>query len=243
MIKNIFLILLFFVLILFSCKKDNVQNDNPNNDNQNTTTPLPTNLPDGNFEQWTLSEQGTYEEPSTGWWATLNILKNLGGPGSVFKINDVNTGNYAAKLVSSMWGDLLISGIMLSGTFDFNAPNMMIQGKPFIQKPLKLTGYYKYISVNSDSAAIYANITYYNNNASKRDTIAEARFPVLTSTNNYTFFEIDFNYLINNINPDSITIVFASSADGANFNGQAGSTLFIDDVSLILPSDKKIRLF
>lgn len=231
-----FLILIILSVSIYSCKKDPAPLPDDNNDtNNNATTPLPTNLPDGNFEQWALSAQSTFEEPASGWWTTLNVLKNLGGPETVFKVSDKNTGAYAAKLVTGMWNDLLIPGLLISGTFDFNAPNMVIQGKPFTQKPLKLKGYYKYTSVNGDSAAIYSNITRYNTQTSQRDTIAEVRFPVLNTVSAYTLFEIDYNYLLTDVTPDSLTIVFSSSADGANFNGQTGSTLFIDDISLLLP--------
>lgn len=240
MLKKYFFYILIISGTFSACKKDPAPPPGDNNDtNNNTTTPLPTNLPDGNFEQWALSAQSTFEEPASGWWTTLNVLKNLGGPETVFKVSDKNTGAYAAKLVTGMWNDLLIPGLLISGTFDFNAPNMVIQGKPFTEKALKLKGYYKYTSVNGDSAAIYANLTLYNTQSLMRDTVAEVRFPVLNTVTAYTYFEMDFNYLLTGINPDSLTLVFSSSADGANFNGQAGSTLFVDDISLVLPGNKK----
>jgi len=233
-------IILVLLILVFSCKKEEKEDDNTNN------TPvipaLPTNVPDGDFEQWTLSAQSTYEEPSSGWWTSLNVLKNLGGPESIKKTTDAHTGNYAAKLITSQWGELIIPGILLSGIFDFNAPNMIIEGKPFTEKPLKIKGYYKYTSVNGDSAAIYANITKYNLQTSRRDTIADARLAVLNTVQEYTMFDLDFDYFITGQTPDSISIVFASSADGGNFNGAIGSTLYIDDVSLVLQNGSKLKI-
>ena len=226
--------------LTISCKKEPI-NDKPD-DTDNSSVPMVSNIPNGDFEQWALSAENTYEEPSTGWWTSLNVLKNLGGPETLLKTNDKHTGAYAAKLETKAWDNLMIPGLLLTGTFDFAAPNMVIQGKPFTEKPLKLKGYYKYTSVNADSAAIYANVTHYNEQTHQKDTIGEARFAVLSTVGTYTLFEIDFTYFYNDIAPDSLSIVFASSADGANFNGQQGSTLFIDDVSLVLPGNKILKL-
>ncbi|MDD3875893.1 MAG: PCMD domain-containing protein [Bacteroidales bacterium] len=242
--KYLILILIPLYFLLFSsCKKETPPVDD-NEDDDNITQPLPTNVNDGDFENWEAFTSGnnTYEEPKSGWWATLNVLSNLGAPKTAIKTSDAHTGKYAAKLVTSQWGELTLPGILLSGVFDFNAPNMIIEGKPFTDKPLTFKGFYKYTSVNGDSGAIYANITKYDFQAVKRDTIAEARFPVYNTISTYTPFEVDLNYLMTDVTPDSLSIVFASSADGGNFNGSIGSTLFIDDVSLILQSKKKLKL-
>jgi len=236
--QNFFYLLIVIFLAFVSCKKEEKKEEDKNKPSE----PIISNLPNGDFENWVLSAQQTYEEPSTGWWATLNPLKNLGGPETVVKTDDAHTGQYAAKLTTAAWGQLTIPGILLSGLFDFNAPNMIIEGRPFTDKPLKFKGYYKYTSVNGDSAAIYANITKYNTLNSIKDTLAEVRLPIYTSVNQYTAFEIDFTYLLPGITPDSLSIVFASSADGANFNGAIGSTLYIDDISLILENGKELKV-
>ena len=185
-------------------------------------------IPESGFENWT--QTGTYEEPTGNWWTSLNALKSLGGPVTLSKTTDIHSGNYAAKLETKQWGTLIIPGLLVSGRFVTAAP-FILQGKPFTDKPIKFKGYYKYISVNNDSAALFAMITKYNSSTLKRDTIAFAQKAILTTTNTYTPFEINFVYSLSTT-PDSIDIVFSSSAAGANFAGQVGSTLFIDDIML-----------
>ncbi|MFZ4401224.1 MAG: PCMD domain-containing protein [Bacteroidales bacterium] len=187
-----------------------------------------TPIPESGFENWT--QTASYEEPTGNWWTSLNTLKSLGGPITLSKTTDIHSGNYAAKLETKKWGTLIIPGLLVSGRFVTAAP-FIIQGKPFTDKPIKFKGYYKYISVNNDSAALFAMITKYNSSTLKRDTIAFAQKAILTTTNTYTAFDINFVYSSSSA-PDSIDIVFSSSAAGANFAGQVGSTLFVDDIML-----------
>jgi len=187
-------------------------------------------LPESSFNNWTTASGG-FDEPSGGWWTTLNSLKNLGAPITVSKTTDAHSGAYAAKLETKQWGSFLLSGLLVSGKFVMVSP-FVIQGKPFTDKPAKFKGWYKYTSVNGDSAAIYAMISKYNTLSGKRDTIAVAKMAVKNSVSAYTAFNLDFNYSIPGFNPDSIFVVFSSSVEGGNFLGQVGSTLFIDDLML-----------
>jgi hypothetical protein len=52
------------------------------------------------------------------------------------------------------------------------------------------------------------------------------------SSTQYQAFDLVLNYYDLLETPDSINIVFSSSAEGDNFQGQVGSTLFIDEISL-----------
>ncbi len=187
-----------------------------------------TPIPEGGFENWV--QQTSYEEPAGNWWTSLNQLKSLGGPVTVTKVSDSYSGNYAARLETKMWGTFILPGLLVSGKF-VTAPPFVLQGKPFTDKPVKFKGYYKYLSVNNDSAAIYAMITKHNSVSGKRDTIAIAIQAVLSNTPTYTAFDLDFEYYSVET-PDSIDVVFSSSAGGANFAGQIGSTLTVDDVML-----------
>lgn len=199
-------------------------------------------IPEGEFENWTLSPQSTFQEPTGGWWTSLNSLKNLGGPVTVEKTSDAHSGNFAARLESKQWGTLKLPGLLVSGKF-VNTTPFILQGQPFTGKPVRFTGYYKYTSVNSDSAAIFAMITKYNTVTGKRDTIADAKLAIFNSINIYTLFDIPFIYYDNSATPDSIDVVFSSSAGGQNFQSQIGSTLFIDDVSLNYSNGIEERLF
>ncbi len=190
-----------------------------------------TQIPEGGFNNWTPSSLNTYYEPSGGWWTTLNTLTSLGGPVTVSRSTDVHSGTYAAKLETKQWGTFLIAGLLASGKFIMTSPYIEL-GKPFTDKPLKFKGWYKFASVNGDSAGVVALLTRFNSGTGKKDTIAMANQMFLNSISVYTQFDLDFNYKISGLNPDTIIMVFTSSADGGNFNGQAGNTLLIDDVSL-----------
>ena len=194
-----------------------------------------TQIPEGGFNNWTPSASNTYYEPSGGWWTTLNALEMLGGPVTVTRTTEVHSGAYAAKLETKEWGTLLLSGLLAAGNFINSAP-FIEQGRPFTDKPSKIKGWYKYTPVNGDSAGVVVILTRFNTITNEQDTIAKAIKALKDSLTAYSQFEIDFEYEITGTNPDTIIMVFVSSGDGGNFNGQVGSTLLIDDISLEYPS-------
>ena len=107
-------------------------------------------------------------------------------------------------------------------------------GIPFTDKPIYLKGYYKYIPVAGDSCRIASYITKWNTGTKKRDTIAAASITQaqsIATVNTYTEFDIVYHYYSADT-PDSITLILASSADGANFNAAIGTKLYIDEISL-----------
>jgi hypothetical protein len=189
-------------------------------------------IPNGDFEGWFTPQFASHEEPSSGWWTTLNTLKSIGGPETVEKTPDAHTGNYAAKLTTRQWGTLTIPGLLVSGEFDIQNPNFLVQGQPFTDLPLAFKGWFKYAPVSGDSAGIAALLTRWNTNLQRRDTLALAALVVMGSYPAWTAFDLPFVYLQTGLNPDSILVAMVSSGDGQNFNGQVGSTLWIDDVSL-----------
>lgn len=190
-----------------------------------------TQIPEGGFDNWTPSASNSYYEPSGGWWTTLNSLELLGAPVTVTRSTDVHSGDYAAQLETKEWGTLLLSGLLAAGNFVTTAP-FIEQGRPFTDKPSKLKGWYKYSPVNGDSAGVVAILTKFNTGTNQQDTIAEAIGALKDNVTAYTQFEFDFDYSITGTDPDTIILVFVSSGDGGNFNGQVGSTLLIDDLTL-----------
>jgi hypothetical protein len=191
-------------------------------------TSAQTAVPEGGFDNWSLSSSTLYEEPTGGWWTTLNSLVQLGAAATVTKTTDSYSGTYAAKLETKQWGSFMITGLLASGKFISTSP-FVVQGKPFTDKPSRFKGYYKYSQVLDDSAGIYCMLTRYNTSTGKRDTIADAKTAVLTSVTSYTLFDLPFKYYIAGAEPDSIDIVFCSSSGDSN---RVGSTLYIDDISL-----------
>lgn len=144
-------------------------------------------------------------------------------------------------------------------------------GVPFDKKPLKFTGYYKYkpgptfMYVDGrvepgrkDEGAIYA-ILYRNHDAegnpvmlhgddvqTNKNIVAKAILPEVRPTDEWTWFEVDFDYYGADVDYDllnsfgyNLAVVFSSSKDGAYFNGAIGSTLYIDKVSVICETSKQ----
>ncbi|MEM7037911.1 MAG: PCMD domain-containing protein [Bacteroidota bacterium] len=184
-------------------------------------------IPDADFENWT--NQGSFEEPTSDWWTSLNELVLLTAPVSVEKTTDAHSGTYAAKMTTKQWGFTLVPGLLVAGDFDANSAAFVIQGQPFTDRPDVFTGWYKYTSVNGDSAAIAAYLTRWN--GIKRDTLAEATLAEYVTVSNYTQFILPFIYNSQDT-PDTILLALVSSAGGQSFQGQPGATLWVDDIAL-----------
>lgn len=145
-------------------------------------------------------------------------------------------------------------------------------GVPFYNKPLRLTGYYKYkagekfyehgeYTSRKDMFNIYAvfydGVKYdsegkgtevtldgnlINQNYEHPHMVALALVSNPQETDEWKFFDIPFDYQRYGKGIDEarlakgeykISIIFASSKDGATFEGAPGSTLLIDEVELI----------
>lgn len=194
-----------------------------------------TTLPNMSFDSWTYSTY--YNEPSGGVWTTANkaILINPSlFPATTDTTTDAVAGPYAAKMttkLSSTIPAMLLTGTLATGVFDQTAipPANLKMGMPFTGRPLRFTGYYKYTDNAGDSCDIYAILSEWIGGA--RQTIGDARLRSSVTVTQYTKFDITFNYYSTDT-PDSISIVFASSAAGNLLQGHAGSTLYIDNTAL-----------
>ena len=234
------------VLLLGSkCKKDPPPDPPPDD-----TITCTSNITDGCFDDWKVySFAYDYINPTGEFLQTLNELAGLppeaGGPGpaTADKTTDCVQGNYAVKLTSSSFqptGTLIfIPGYVGASVLDI--PNATVHlGKPYALRPQKLQAYYKYAPVSGDSALFQVLLTKYNTELSKRDTISYDRITVKSAVANYTLMDISLTYndMINN--PDTLTLLFSSSA-AVNFidlmgaQGQEGSTLWLDDVKFVFP--------
>ena len=190
-----------------------------------------TTLPNMDLESWT--DHGNYEEPSGGVWTTANkivdLLPLVLSP-TTNKTTDAQSGTYAAKIETKTAFGSLAAGVLATGTFDATAtpPDNLQMGMPFTGRPSTFTGYFKYTSVSGDSCDIYAILSKWN--GSGRDVVGEARYPRIDySVTTYTAFDTPFTYYSADI-PDTISLVFSSSAGGATFAGQVGSTLLVDNI-------------
>lgn len=188
------------------------------------------------LESW--DEEQFYDNPSGDFWdtpnKTLDLVFGVGIDPSVERTTDAHSGSYAAKIITRTWFGQLASGTLFSGFFDSGVvltdpDNSVKFGKPFTDRPDEFSYWYKYEPVQGDSAEIYTYLTKWN--GTSQDTVGRAYTKVYDAVSDYTQKVIPFEYSSTE-DPDSITIVFASSARGDIFQGQSGNTLYIDDVEL-----------
>ncbi len=223
-------ILLILILTIGSCKKE--ESDNNNQPDPPQAEPLA----GGSFDEWVEVTQGavTYENPSGGWWGSLNTLSFIGGPITVTKTEDAYAGAFAARLETKKWGDqLTIPGILASGYFDTALPmgeNLVI-GQPFDKRPRSFNGYYKYEPAGNDSLVILIALTRFDTEKQKRDTLAQANFVSGLINSNYESFNLVLEY-IDEAEPDSIHIILLSSIKGQQMQGCEGSVLKVDELCL-----------
>lgn len=190
-----------------------------------------------------------YEEPTNG-WSTLNELKNLlpfgAGPVTVTKTTDAHSGAYAAKLTTDKISGVntLIGGLLATGYFDNNAsPGQNLKlGVPYNTSPKYFSGYYKYTSVSGDSADFFCALTKWNSSLNRRDTLGTAAYREYNTVSNYTQFNFKINYTDSVTAPDTIVMLFSSSGGAQNFQGQVGSTLYVDEITLTNTSGVEVLL-
>lgn len=195
-------------------------------------------LPNMDMEEW-ISYQN-YDSPyPMGVWTSANKVADL-NPDLYYavltKTEDAHSGNFAAKMVTdSLIGMPLITGSLSTGIFavDLNNPlESMISGVPYKSRPTKFQGYYKYTPVEGDSCEIRTTLSRWNPSLQKRDKIGEAIMRNTDVVGEYSFFDLEIVYFMNE-EPDTIDVVFAASAGGEHFIGGIGSTLYIDDFTLL----------
>lgn len=189
------------------------------------------------FEEWTLTEGSggfkSYEEPSNGWASGNGAIHIAMGADPVCeKSEDAAQGKYSAKLTTRKIFGQIASGSLYTGKFVLNLSDPVksaLRGIPFTDSPTAFKGWYKYLPTDNDSATLYAVVSYWDGNG--RVTIAEARLLVKGTVDSWTEFAIPFTYTSTHA-PDTIALVFASSAGGEFFKGSVGSTLYVDGIEL-----------
>jgi len=191
-------------------------------------------LPYTDMESWDYDSGGQYYELS-GDWASTNPVSKLSilAPVTLFREDtDVYSGMYSAKLVSGRFVALPIAGLLFSGWFDDSQvtnPSEAAQlGVPFTDRPFAFKGYYKYTSVNGDSAAIVAQFHRYVNGA--QELVGIAPLIEYNTVSSWTPFNIPVIWL-SAAACDSMTVIFTSSAGGEDFQAADGSTLLVDEAS------------
>lgn len=163
----------------------------------------------------------------------------------------------------------IAAGNLFIGYFDVsqaltNTLNATNFGRSFDKVPLGLTGWYKYrpgavftdkngkkVEGRTDTGDIYA-VLYRNHDENGNSImlhgddvlsspyiVAVARVPELSVTDEWTQFDVKFDYKAEIDSKTlaergyNLSVVFTSSIEGATFEGAIGSTLYVDEVKVI----------
>lgn len=247
-----------------------------------TTTDTKTELPNGNFEEWTTSGGIIYPGSNTSslFWDTSNKgASTLGTNNPTSNItNPIVSGNSAAQLKSMEVWSVLAAASLYTGSFgsvDFGSLGAIVNfGRSFTSKPIALHGYYQYSPANvnkvgdnlppnatiskgnPDECSIYIALskrTYAINNKdedtfinfeSDNNIIAYGELPsgAATSDDGYTEFTIPLKYKESQFSeqPLYIIVVCSSSKYGDYMTGGVGSTLLVDNFSLVYEGEPTI---
>lgn len=193
-------------------------------------------IPNAGLDEWTLVKGSSgfkdYEEPSQGWTSGNGVIHIAAGADPVCeRSTDAYSGAACAKLTTRRIFGQIASGSLYLGVFRLDLSNPASSAKrgiPFAGPvPTRFRGWYRYAPVGSDSAAIYAMFTKWD--GSRRVVLGEARLRISAAVPTWTAFDVAVPPLAEP--PDSMSVVAASSAGGENFRGDAGSTLWVDDLS------------
>jgi hypothetical protein len=181
-----------------------------------------TQLENGDFENWTNAYN------ATGWNSEVNFGFTIN---TAERTTDSNSGTYAAKLETQSYFTLTVPGMITLGEIDIQ--NIMpTGGVPFADRPTGISFYMKYTSTQ-DTMLMITYFTKWNPSTLNSDTIGGIFYLKNEEVAEYTKISLPIIYRSEEI-PDTVNILFLSSL----VSGDAGSTLFIDDITMeygILP--------
>lgn len=211
------------------------------------------------LEGWQMistDEQGNpvtpYENTTSPMLSTLNEISTYPSnpPITGFKEGNAHGGQFCAKVVSAMVPvpvNVFVPGVLGSINPFFSPAGFGTPlACPFVGLPENLTAWIKYTTVQGDSGEIFSYLHRWN--AGVRETIAVASKKYYFNIASWQQETLTYNYAVNNVLPDSMSLVFVSSA-GYNFDnlalcqGKVGSTMWIDDVVLTGYADLEEVLF
>lgn len=178
-------------------------------------------IPNGNFENWTDNYNAVG-------WNSINV--DFANIHSNQQTTDFNQGNYAALLTGTTVFETFFPGLATLGVIDME--NYTVSGGiPFTDRPTGISYFLKYLPQGNDTSYMIGLLTKWNEASQQTDTIGMTGYFTADTYNNYTELNVPFIYNSTE-NPDTLNIIFLSSS----FDGTDGSSLYVDDVSLLYGS-------
>ncbi len=184
-------------------------------------TGVNTQIPNLDFEMWNTVN---VDQPDN--WSTYSVNLVQGGfPDYIEKTTDMHMGNHALKITTQEINHDNKTDYAVSVSNGIKNPAQgqgqpeYIGGTPFTNQTDTLTGYYKYIPINSDSATVTVQLKNQGNNLA----YVVKQLPAAGS---FTYFEIPFS---GNSAPDSILITLYSSS-WPYTHSDSGSVVIFDDL-------------
>jgi hypothetical protein len=168
-------------------------------------------IPNKDFEQW--DNFVTYEVPT--YWDSPNAETGLV---NIFEVTrdtvNVYQGLYSARLETmNVMGIATVPGLLTLGEFTVNFATQeytITGGTPFIERPVKLTGQYRYTPQGGDTCSFSIILTKYDSVSGQRDTIGAGLTKIYTPASSWILFEVPVFYFSQE-DPDTMNIVIFSS--------------------------------
>ena len=236
------LICIFFVL-LTSCKKDCLDQCRAELNSFSV-------VENTSFEEWTPSKNLTYEELNpVDQWVSLNPISERPAdveraPITVFRVNEDSSTNAtidgsAVKITTGKFaplagvGPLPTEGILAIGQLrndGVDLENPILYGHNYSQKIVGVSGQFKYLPVENDSAFIILRGINYLNCSCNEDTLFFKKLSIQETTEEWTPFELKLDTYDGLA--DGVSIIFSSSGAPNDLQGNEGSTLFVDELEV-----------
>lgn len=185
-------------------------------------------LSNNGFENWTAGNPnnwGSFDEMLTGLGVTGTTLETQVSPG--------NSGTSACQLMTQtvLLLQTTVPGVINSGPITYGA-QVDFALTPYSGTPSDYTFYYKFSPVSGDTAGTQVVFTKWNTGTNSRDTIAYGGDLIVGAANNFTLRSVPITWLVTGVAPDSISMIFLSSA---GFVAQPNTKFIVDDVNMVFP--------
>lgn len=201
-------------------------------------------IPNASFETWNFN--GSWEDPAD--WGTPNGTTFIMGFTTVTKASVAVTGSYSVKLTTRSQANLIIPGVIATGSVDVFA-KIFKGGFPLADSVKFLSGYYRFLNdtliAGYDSALFVSYLWKWNSALNRRDTIAYLNFRAPTASTFQPFWA-PYSYVSKAL-PDSAFILMASTKDLVT--PKPSGSLWVDQlvfsntVGVQEPAEEALRLY